>query len=58
MKSSGKTDSLGIGLKLDLFSSLLKRLILSDSPLGSTFKTSRILLHNVFLHFDKIFMRS
>ena len=32
IKSSGKTDSLGIGLKLDLFSSLLRRLILSDSP--------------------------
>ena len=34
IKSSEKTHSLGIGLKLDCFSSLLKRLILSDSPLS------------------------
>ena len=33
LKSSGKTDSLKIGLKLNLFSGLLRRLILSDSPL-------------------------
>ena len=32
LKSSGKTDSLRIGLKLDLFSGLLRRSILSDSP--------------------------
>ena len=35
MKSSGKTDSPRIGLKVDLFLGLLRRPILSDSPLYS-----------------------
>ena len=35
IKSSGKTDSLGIGLHLYLFSGLLRRLTLSDRPLLS-----------------------
>ena len=42
MKSSGKTDSLRIGLKLDLFSGLPRRPILSDSPLASSFRRSVI----------------
>ena len=32
IKSSGKTDSLVIGLKLDFFQILLGKIILSDSP--------------------------